>query len=48
MFAIPGDLEVKKIANAEANGMEIDEKLYEQLKEICDDLDIDFDSYLEE
>ena len=34
--------------NAEANGMEIDEKLYEQLKEICDDLDIDFDSYLEE
>ena len=22
--------------------------LYEQLKEICDDLDIDFDSYLEE
>lgn len=32
----------------EANGMEIDEKLYEQLKEICDDLDIDFDSYLEE
>ena len=21
---------------------------YEQLKEICDDLDIDFDSYLEE
>ena len=46
--SIPGDLEVKKIANAEANGMEIDEKLYEQLKEICDDLDIDFDSYLEE
>ena len=46
--SIPGDLEVKKIANAEANGMEIDEKLYEQLKEICDHLDIDFDSYLEE
>ena len=45
--AVPGDLEVKRIADAEANGIEIDEKLYEQLKEICDDLEIDLDSYLE-
>lgn len=46
--AIPGDLEVKRIAEAEANGIPIDEKLYEQLKEICDNLDINLDSYLEE
>ena len=46
--AIPGDLEVKRIAEAEANGITIDEKLYEQLKEICANLDIDIDSYLEE
>ena len=46
--AIPGDLEVKRIADAEANGVAIDEKLYEQLKGICDDLDIDIDSYVEE
>ena len=45
--AIPGDLEVKRIAEAEANGVSIDEKLYSQLKEICDDLDIDIDSYME-
>ena len=46
--AIPGDLEVKRIAEAEANGVAIDEKLYEQLKEICTNLDIDIDSYIEE
>ena len=46
--AIPGDLEVKRIAEAEANGVTIDEKLYEQLKEICANLDIDIDSYIEE
>ncbi|WP_410318929.1 L-sulfolactate dehydrogenase [Methanobrevibacter sp.] len=46
--AIPGDLEVKRIADAEANGVAIDEKLYEQLKQICDNLDIDIDSYVEE
>ncbi len=46
--AIPGDLEVKRIAEAETNGIAIDEKLYEQLKEICDNLDIDIDSYMEE
>ncbi|MGN0176837.1 MAG: L-sulfolactate dehydrogenase [Methanobrevibacter sp.] len=46
--AIPGDLEVKRISEAEANGIPIDKKLNEQLKEICDNLDIDLDSYLEE
>ena len=46
--AIPGDLEVKRIADAEANGVAIDKKLYEQLKQICDKLDIDIDSYVEE
>lgn len=45
---IPGDLEVRKIAEAEANGMEIDVNLYKQLKEICDSLEIDLDGYLEE
>ena len=46
--AIPGDVEVKRIADAEANGVAIDEKLYEQLKQICENLDIDIDSYIEE
>lgn len=45
---VPGDLEVKRIAENEANGMEIDEKLYEQLNDICSNLDIQLDSYLEE
>ena len=45
---IPGDLEVKRIAEAEVNGVSVDEKLYEQLKEICENLDIDIDSYIEE
>lgn len=46
--AIPGDLEVKRIAETEANGVAIDENLYNQLKGICDKLDIDIDSYVEE
>lgn len=45
---IPGDLEVKRIAENEKNGLEIDEKLYETLSTICDDLEIDLDSYLTE
>ncbi len=45
---VPGDLEVKRIAENEANGMEIDEKLYQQLKEICSNLNIEIDEYLEE
>ncbi|AMK15974.1 L-sulfolactate dehydrogenase [Methanobrevibacter olleyae] len=43
---VPGDLEVKRIAENEKNGLPIDEKLYETLKEICDNLEIDLDSYL--
>ncbi|MDR2966979.1 MAG: Ldh family oxidoreductase [Methanobacteriaceae archaeon] len=43
---VPGDLEVKEIAKNEKNGILIDENLYEQLKEICDELDIDIDKYL--
>ncbi len=43
---VPGDLEVKKIAENEKNGINIDENLYNQLKEICDELNIDFDKYL--
>ena len=46
--AIPGDLEVKRIVDAEENGVEIDEKLYNHLKEICDNLDIDITLYIEE
>ena len=46
--AIPGDLEVKRVADAELNGIEIDDKLYEQLKEICNELEIDLDSFLTE
>ena len=45
---IPGDLEVKRIAENEKNGLEIDEKLYETLKTICDAENIDLDSYLTE
>ena len=45
---IPGDLEVKRIAENEKNGLEIDEKLYETLKTICDKENIDLDSYLTE
>ena len=43
---IPGDLEVRRIAENEKNGLEIDEKLYDILKTICDDENIDLDSYL--
>ena len=45
---VPGDLEVKRIAENEQNGLEIDEKLYETLKTICDAENIDLDSYLTE
>jgi len=45
---IPGDLEVKRIAENEEKGLDIDPKLYETLKSICDDLDIDLSSYITE
>ena len=43
---VPGDLEVKKIVENEKNGISIDENLYSQLKEICDDLNINLNEYL--
>ena len=45
---IPGSLEVARIAEAEENGINVDTNLYKQLKDICTDLDIDLDSYIEE
>ncbi|MCL2114640.1 MAG: L-sulfolactate dehydrogenase [Methanobrevibacter sp.] len=43
---VPGDLEVKEIVKNEKNGIIIDENLHVQLKEICDDLNINFEDYL--
>jgi len=47
-MAIPGDLETQKIAENEKNGFTIDEKLYETIEEICNDLDINLNDYLTE
>lgn len=44
---VPGDIEVKRIKNAKENGIPIDEKLFEQLSEVCDHLDIDITQYIE-
>ncbi|MDD5960485.1 MAG: L-sulfolactate dehydrogenase [Methanobrevibacter wolinii] len=44
---VPGDIEVKRVAEKRENGIEIDSKLYEQLKEICDGLDINIEKYME-
>ena len=43
---VPGDFEVKRMADNEKNGLKVDEKLYLNLKEICDKLDIDVDEYI--
>jgi len=43
---VPGDLEVKKMAEHEKYGLKVDEKLYNNLKEICDKLNIDVDEYI--
>lgn len=43
---VPGDLEVKKIDENEKNGITIDESLYKELKEICDELNINIGEYL--
>ena len=43
---VPGDLEVKNIAEHEKSGLKIDEKLYINLKEICESLDINIDQYI--
>ncbi|RBQ22259.1 Malate/(S)-sulfolactate dehydrogenase [Candidatus Methanobinarius endosymbioticus] len=45
---VPGDLEVKNIAENEKNGFKVDEKLYDNLKSIGDNLDIDFSKYISE
>jgi L-2-hydroxycarboxylate dehydrogenase (NAD+) len=43
---VPGDLEVIGIAKNEKNGISLDKHLYEQLKEICDELNINLGEYL--
>ena len=45
---VPGDIEVKRINDNKINGLTMDETLYEQLKEICEELDIEIDSYITE
>lgn len=45
---VPGDLEVKKISEAEKNGIKIDPELYNQINDICNNLNIDFDKYLDD
>lgn len=44
---VPGDIEVKKIKNAKENGISLDDKLFEQLSEVCEHLDIDINKYIE-
>lgn len=43
---VPGDLEVKNIADHEKSGLKIDETLYNNLTEICENLDINIDKYV--
>lgn len=43
---VPGDIEVERVAKNKENGLTIDSKLYEELKDICDGLDIDIDNYI--
>ncbi|MCL2686993.1 MAG: L-sulfolactate dehydrogenase [Methanobrevibacter sp.] len=43
---IPGDLEVESIQKNYKEGLKVDEKLYNNLKEICDNLDINIDEYI--
>lgn len=45
---VPGDLEVKNIAENEKSGFKVDKKLHDNLKEICDNLDIDFYKHVSE
>lgn len=42
---IPGSLEVSRMDENKKNGWELDDALYENLNNICKDLDIDLDSY---
>jgi len=43
---IPGDMEVQNIKNAGDNGIQVDEVLYTQLKEIADELSFDLDDII--
>ena len=44
---VPGDLEVKNKAKNEKDGLFIDPILFDQLKDICNDLDIDLEKYFD-
>ncbi|MDR3292014.1 MAG: Ldh family oxidoreductase [Methanobrevibacter sp.] len=43
---IPGDIETKKMDNFRKEGLNIDKVLYEKLKEICENLDINIDDFI--
>jgi len=43
---VPGDIEIKNIAENEKHGFKVDEKLYNNLSEICENLDINIDEYI--
>lgn len=45
---IPGDMEVRNIKNADQDGISVDEVLYNQLKEIADELSFDLDDIINE
>ena len=44
---IPGDMEVRNVRNAKDNGIPLDDVLYNQLKEIVDELSFDLDSIID-
>jgi len=43
---VPGDIETNNIAEHEEHGLKVDEKLYSNLKGICEHLDINIDEYI--
>lgn len=43
---IPGDMEVRNVNKAKEEGISLDDTLYEQLKEIADDLSFDLDAII--
>ena len=45
---IPGDIEANNIIEHEKHGLKVDEKLYSNLKEICEHLDININDYISE
>jgi len=45
---IPGDIETNRINTNKQEGIKIDQKLYDNLAEICNNLDINLDEYIEE